>query len=97
MDNALLSNRNPYQNFTAYNEKQLRFRFLAEKLITPSTSSMRTRISRFTHKKLTNMKLRLERFIALDNILHAYFFFQLSVIKLSVENDRRRITVQQYL
>jgi len=51
MDNALLSNRNPHQNFTAYNEKQLRFGLLAEKLITP-TSSMRTRISRFTNKKI---------------------------------------------
>jgi len=68
MDNALLSNRNPYQTFTAYNEKQLRFCLLAEKLITPSTSSMRTRISRFTHKKLTNMKLLWQRFIALDKL-----------------------------
>jgi hypothetical protein len=80
MDNALLSNRNPYQNFTAYNEKQLRFCLLAAKLITTSTSSMRRRISRFAHKKLTNMKLLWERFIALDNALRAHFFFELSLL-----------------
>jgi len=59
MDNALLSNRNPHQNFTAYNEKQLRFGLLAEKLITP-TSSMRTRMSRFTHKKINKYDTSVE-------------------------------------
>ena len=58
---------------------------------------MRTRISRFTHKKLTNMKLLWENFIALDNVLRAYFLFWINVMKLSIENDKKCITVEKYL
>jgi hypothetical protein len=92
MENSLQMSSAPYRHFRAYNENQLRFSFLAEKLITPSASSRRTRQSCSVHKKQQTLYNTAVwgRLLGLISVLCVHFLVLLFiVIKLTAEDERK--------